>query len=93
MVTMFPSSDWDNDTCRPALDSAQILTSDVTWVEFHALLLVLCSVLPPQVAETLMKRNFIKWYGLIVTNWLEAEDPDCALSFEVSPECAVLAHV
>ena len=50
---------WDTDTCRPALDRAQLLTSDVNWDEFHASLSVPRSLLP-ELAEISMKINFIK---------------------------------
>ena len=73
VVTMSRSFDWDNDTCRPVLDSAQILTSDVNWDEFHALLIVPCSLLP-ELAETSMKRNFIKWYVRCVSFWSDCDE-------------------
>ena len=40
MVTMSRSFDWDNDTCRPVLGRAHLLTIDVNWDEFHAWLFV-----------------------------------------------------
>ena len=70
LVTMSRSFDWDNDTCRPVLDRAQILTSDVTWDEFLALLFVLCCLLP-ELAETSMNRNLIKWYVRCVSFWTD----------------------
>ena len=68
---MSRSFDWDNDTCRPVLDRAQLLTSDVN--EFHALLFVLRS-LPPELAETSMKRNFISWYVRYVSFWTDCDE-------------------
>ena len=65
---MSRSFDWDNDTCRPVLDRAQLLTSDVNWDEFHALLFVPRSLLTDLV-ETSMKRNFIKWCVRRVSFW------------------------
>ena len=70
---MSRSFDWDNDTCRPVLDSAQILTSDVNGDEFHALLFARCSLLP-KLAETSMKRNFIKWYVRCVSFWSDGDE-------------------
>ena len=73
VVTVSRPFGWDTGTCRPVLDRAQILTSDMSWDEFHALLFVPCSLLT-ELAETAMKRNFIKWYvrcvfsGLAVTS-------------------------
>ena len=70
VMTMSRSFDWDTDTCRPGLDRAQILTSDVNWNEFHV---VPCSLLP-ELAETSMKRNFIKWYVRCVSFWTDCDE-------------------
>ena len=70
---MSRSFDWDTDTCRPALDRAQLLTSDVNWDEFHALLVVTRSLLPESV-ETEVKRNIIKWYVLRVSFWTDCDE-------------------
>ena len=73
LVTMSRSFEWDNDTCRPVLDRAQILTGDVNWDEFHALLFVPCCLLT-ELAETSMNRNLIKWYVRCVSFWTDCDE-------------------
>ena len=70
------------DACRPVLDSARILTSDVNWDEFHALLFVPCSLLT-ELAETSMKRRCVSFWSdcdeviqECLNNVLEAEDSE-----------------